>query len=127
MLKRVLAVTAVGSLAVFGMTAVPSAAATKHKGPNVNLKVKKGGGVGFKPSVINATVAPGKSCGKTNYEYSITNKTNVSQNLDLDGNPFGTLSPGQVVMLCANVGETQTYTVPGTSATLTVTTSAPAS
>src|SRR5580692_2575129 len=73
MLKRVLAVTAVGSLAVFGMTAVPSAAATKHKGPNVNLKVKKGGGVGFKPSVLDATVAPGKSCGKTNYEYSITN------------------------------------------------------
>lgn len=127
MLKRVLAVTALGSLIVFGMTAVPSSASTtKHKGPNVSLKVKKGE-VGFRPSVLNATVAPGKNCSKTNYEYSIANKTSVSQSLDLDGNPFGTLTPGQVVMLCANVGETQTYTVPGTSATLTVTTSAAAS
>jgi hypothetical protein len=116
MIKRMLAVGALGSAGFLGLTALPAGAA--HLGPNVNLK-DKAGVLQFKPSTLNLTQGKGKVCKATNYGFSITNKSGASQNIDDGGNFFFTSAPGQVNFICTGVG-TSVFTVEGSGATLTV-------
>ncbi len=58
MIKRMLAVGALGSVGFLGLTALPAGAAS-HLGPNVNLK-NKAGMLKFAPSTLNLTLGKGK-------------------------------------------------------------------
>jgi len=120
MIKRILAVGALGSVGVLGLSALPAGAAP-HLGPNVNLKLKNDV-LNFKPRTLNLTVSSGTKCKVSNYEFSITNKSGSSQNIDLGGNPWQTMTSGEELFFCSGVGTLQ-FTVPGTGATLTVNTS----
>jgi hypothetical protein len=117
MIKKVLAIGALGSIGFLGMTAIPAGAAT-NIGPNVNLK-DKAGVIKFAPKTLNLTLSKGKKCKSTNFAFSITNKSGATQNIDFDGNPFFTSAPGQVNDICVGVG-TSTYSAEGTGATLTI-------
>jgi hypothetical protein len=116
MIKRMLAVGALGSVGFLGLTALPAGAA--HLGPNVNLK-DKAGVLKFAPNTLNLTLGKGKTCKATNYAFSITNKSGETENIDDGGNPFFTSAPGQVNFICVGVG-TSIFTVEGSGATLTV-------
>jgi hypothetical protein len=117
MIKRMLAVGALGSVGFLGLTALPAGAAS-HLGPNVNLK-DKAGVLLFKPATLNLTQGKGKQCKATNYGFSITNKSGATQEIDDGGTPFFSQVPGQVNYLCSGVG-TSIFTVEGSGATLTV-------
>jgi hypothetical protein len=116
-IKRIVAVGALGSVGFLGLSALPAGAAT-HLGPNVNLKVKSDV-LKFKPGTLNLTLGKGKKCTATNYAFSITNKTGSTEEIDDGGSPFFSMAPGQENFLCTGVG-TSTFSVDGTSATLTV-------
>ncbi len=116
MIKRILAVGTLGSVGVLGLSALPAGAA--NIGPNVNLK-DKAGVTKFAPKTLNLTLSKGKICSSKNFAFSITNKTSLVEMVDVNGAPFLALSPGGVSDVCVGVG-TSTFTVEGTSATLTV-------
>jgi hypothetical protein len=117
-IKRILAVSAIGAVGMLGMNAIP-AGASGHIGPNVNLKMKNGV-LKFVPSTLNVPVKPGKKCKTTSYQFSITNKSGSTQTVLQQGNTWETFAPGEKIDSC-NGGPFQwEYTVPGTSAELTV-------
>lgn len=122
MFKRILAVSALGTVGALGVTALPASAG--NIGPNVNLKLKNGV-LKLSPKTLSLTVAGGPKCkAGTNYSFSITNKSGSTQNIDVNGNPFiSNLGSGSEAFVCQGVG-TSTYTVEGSGATLTVTESA---
>lgn len=116
MIKRILAVLALGTVGLLGLTALPAGAAM---GPNVNLK-EKAGVLKFKPKTLDLKVGKGKTCKATNYSFSITNKTKSSQEIDYDGNPFTTVPASGESFICIVGVGTSVYSVPNTSAILTV-------
>ncbi len=120
MIKRILAVSALGSVGLLGLTALPAGAAA---GPSVNLKMKAGGTLKFSSKTLHVTAGKSTKCNATHNTFILTNKTGLSEKIDFGGNPFFTSSPGQVNFICQGVG-TGTYTVEGSStASLTVTVS----
>lgn len=116
MIKRIMAVSALGTVGLLGLTALPAGATM---GPNVNLK-DKAGVLKFKPKTLNLTLRKGKTCSTTNYSFSITNLTKSIQDIDLDGNPFTSIQAGGKSPFCIVSTGTSTYSVPGTNVTLTV-------
>lgn len=92
MIKRILAVSAIGAVGMLGMNAIP-AGASSHIGPNVNLKMKNGV-LKFVPSTLNVPVKPGKKCKVTSYQFSITNKSGSTQTVLQQGNT-GDVLPGR--------------------------------
>jgi hypothetical protein len=116
MIRRILAVSALGTVGVLGLTALPANAG--NIGPNVNLKMKNDV-LKFKPKELNLVLSKGAKCKVTNYAFSITNKTTTTQQIDINGQPGPSLAPGGETLECVGVG-TSTFTVPGTGATLTV-------
>lgn len=116
MIKRILGVGALASVGVLGLSALPAGAV--HLGPNVNLK-DKAGVLKFKPGTLNLVAGGGKTCKATNYSFSITNNSGADQEIDDNGSPFFASPAGAKTFVCVGVG-TSTFTVEGSSATLTV-------
>ncbi len=124
MFKRLIAVSALGSVACLGITALPSGAAAS--GGQANLK-EVNGVLKFLPNVLNVTYNPQntKPCkAKSNYQYLLVNKTSSTEVLVINGTTDTlTLTPGGTsgakVYGCIKTG-TLTYTVQGTNVTLTI-------
>ena len=118
MIKRILAVSAIGAVGMLGMNAIP-AGASSHIGPNVNLKMKNGV-LKFVPSTLNVPVKPGKKCKVTSYQFQHHEQVRVDPDGASAGQHREMFSPGEKIDSC-NGGPFQwEYTVPGTSAELTV-------
>ena len=121
MIKRILAVSAIGTVGVLGLTALPAGAGTH--GPNSNLK-EKNGVLKFSPKVLNVTYNPNstKPCKAVkNYEYSMTNTTKTTETLIINGDTSQpiTFAPKSTVYGCTGTG-TVTYNVQGTDTNLTI-------
>jgi hypothetical protein len=118
MIKRILAVSALGSVGLLGLTALPAGATT---GPSVNLKMKAGGALKFSPKTLHLTAGKGTKCNAKHNSFVLTNQSGSSVEIDFGGGPFFASAPGQVNSICQGIG-TGTYTVEGSStASLTVT------
>jgi hypothetical protein len=121
MIKRILAVSALGSVGLLGLTALPAGATA---GPNVNLKMNAvSGALKFSPKTLNLIAGTSMKCNAKHNSFSLTNKTGSNQEIDFGGNPFFNLAAGTESFICQGIG-TGTYTVEGSStASLTVTVS----
>ena len=122
--RRIAAITMAASLS--GALAMSSGAiaatptSTKPKHPNVAI-TGKGKKALYVPATLNVTEIKGKTCSTTNYLFSITNKTNVSQEVTDNGSPFVAIAAKAKSYFCQGVG-TATYGLESdSSATLTVT------
>jgi hypothetical protein len=120
MIKRVLAVSALGAVGVLGMTALPAGASTR--GAFINLR-SKGGVLSFNPNKEKLAEVTG-DCTITNFEFNITNKTSKTQNIYYGSTLFSSLPPGGDVFGCAGGTGKSVFTVPGTSAKLKIVTTA---
>ena len=93
MIKRILAVSALGSVGLLGLSALPAGAAA---GPSVNLKMKAGGTLKFSLKTLDVTAGKSTKCNATHNTFILTNKTGLTEEIDFGGNPFFSSSPGQV-------------------------------
>jgi hypothetical protein len=118
MIKRILAVSALGSVGVLGLTALPAGAAS---GPSINLKMKASGALKFSSKTLDVTAGKSTKCNAKHNTFILTNATGLTEEIEFGGNPFYSAAPNQVNFICQGVG-TGTYTVEGSStASLTVT------
>ena len=79
----------------------------------------------FVPDTLTVPIVSGNHCKTTNYQFSITNKTQRARTITHDGTPFIKVPPGHKQVFCAwNVG-TQIFGVHGTAATLLTVNSTP--
>jgi hypothetical protein len=89
--------------------------------PNANIALNTKSRPVYKPSKLNVTVGVG-TCTQTNYTFKITNETAVTQQMELNSNPFGgPLAPEAVQKVCVGSGTIVFSLASNPNARLTVT------
>ena len=120
--KRLALAAVFAVTALVGVSVAPQGAFATV-GPNVNLKFNATSSLVFKPHKLSPRRIFGTCTQRTNFEFSLTNKSGSEEIAYRNGNPWVDFAPNTEVWVCFAPGKS-VITVPGTSAKLVVNTSA---